>query len=464
MARPSRWMQFAQNFNAMKGTLDDAFKQYDINKVGKQDYFAEDGTTKLEGDALSRAKTDALAGVYEKWGDAEGALNLRAKGAELEGLMRTNRIGAATEQDQIYIQGAGARANLDSGIAANRASAASSNASAALSNLQAQSITDQRAFDNTVRGIMTEAGKMEFDTPEAENEWVTAQIRAADIPMSIKTNALTALKEFGSANIALESAAITRAANDAIGGGLTTFKDWYNGEIADGYQLEVSDPDENGKITAYAVTGEGDNVRRSVIATGQGEGADMQILNALYTQVTSPGNILGAAVDNLAYRRSQTDQQAAERGLLKTDAEIAQINSNINLTDERARQVVAEVAGQELQNDNYMTRFNADIDNIRSQIAARGVSSKLDESQMALVAAQTAKITTELERSDPERQMTSAERTKFLAEQWTVVARQMLAFDSGTTAEQLKAAQEAFYATMGAAGQNFAGFSMTPVQ
>jgi hypothetical protein len=271
MARPSRWQQFANNFNSMKGTLDTAFKQYDINKVTKQDFFGEDGTTKLEGDALARARTDALAGVYEKWGDAEGALNLRSKGAELEGLMRQNRIGAATEDDQIYIQGAGARANLDSGIASNRASAAAAGARARLSDLEAEGIIAQRNFDTALRGIMTEAGGMEFDSPDAENQWVTSRIREADIPVEMKTTALTALNEFGSANLALESAAITRAANDALGGGLNTFKDWYNQEIADGYQIEISEPGEDGAITAYAVTTDAEgNPQRSVIGTGSG--------------------------------------------------------------------------------------------------------------------------------------------------------------------------------------------------
>ncbi len=50
MARPSRWMQFTKNFNAMSQTFDDAFKNYEINKIKKQDYFEdEDQTVKTKG-------------------------------------------------------------------------------------------------------------------------------------------------------------------------------------------------------------------------------------------------------------------------------------------------------------------------------------------------------------------------------------------------------------------------------
>lgn len=439
MARPSRWMQFAQNFNSMKSTLDDAFKQYDINKVGKQDYFGEDGTTKLEGDALSRAKTDALAGVYEKWGDAEGALNLRSKGAELEGLMRTNRIGAATEGDQIYVQGAGARRKLDSGIAANNASAGASRARARLSDLEAEGITNQRNFDNTLRGIMTEAGTLEFDSPDDENNWVTSRIREADVPMAMKTTALTALNEFGSANLALESAAITRAANEAIQGGLEPFKTWYNGNIADGFKIETTDPDANGKVIAYAVTGEGDNVRRSVVATGEGEGADMQILNALYQQATSPGNILGAAVDNLAYRRSQTDQQAAERGLAKTDAEIDGIQA-------RTEDTVSQTKWRE---GPQAEQIQAEIDNIKSQIASRGVQGNLDNARIELVAQQVAQIKSEL---DPNRRLTQQE----IDRQWASFYGKMAA--ANYDAETIDGMQRSFYDSL----QTNDGFTVRP--
>lgn len=438
MARPSRWQQFANNFNAMKGTLDTAFKQYDINKVNKQEFLDDQGNA-LEGDALSRARTDALAGVYEKWGDAEGALNLRAKGAELEGLMRSNRIGAATEQDQIYIQGAGARANLDSGIAANRASAGASAARARLSNLEAEGIINQRNFDNTLRGIMTEAGTMEFDSPDDENNWVTSRIRAADIPMAMKTSALTALNEFGSANLALESAAITRAANEALQGGLPTFADWYNTEIADGFQLELATDPDSGRVTAYAVTGEGDNVRRSEIASGEGDGAEMQILNSLYSQVTSPGNILGAAVDNLAYRRSQTEAAAAERGLEKTDAEIEGIRARTADTRSQTNWREGPLAEQ----------TQAEIDNIRSQIQARGISSSLDNARIELIAEQVAQIKSEL---DPNRRLTQQE----IDREWASFAGRMAA--AGQEPDDISAMQNMFYNSL----QSTDGFTVRP--
>ncbi len=113
MARPSRWMQFTQNFNAMNSTMNDAFKKYETGKASKADYYGDEeddegNKIKLTGNALQSAKNNAMANIYEKYGDNEGAMKLRKSNEELQGLMRNNRIGDATELDQIYVQGKGA--------------------------------------------------------------------------------------------------------------------------------------------------------------------------------------------------------------------------------------------------------------------------------------------------------------------------------------------------------------------
>ena len=113
MARPSRWMQFTQNFNAMNSTMNDAFKKYETGKASKsEDYFSDEldeegNKVRLTGNDLKFAKNNAIADIYDKYGDQEGAMKLRTGNEELQGLMRNNRIGKATEADQIYIQGKG---------------------------------------------------------------------------------------------------------------------------------------------------------------------------------------------------------------------------------------------------------------------------------------------------------------------------------------------------------------------
>lgn len=347
MARPSRWMQFSQNFNAMKGTLDKAFKQYDINQVGKQDFYAEDGTTKLTGDALSRAKNEALAGVYEKWGDAEGALNLRTKGAQLEGLMRTNRIGAATEEDQIYVQGKGARAKLDAGIGA-------SNASARLSNLQADAAELAQQQQAELTKIFTDMGQQTFASKADEDAYLMSALGSSSLPPAMRASAVESVRKFGSEAIGLESDRLVAAARDAVKGGVPAFTNWYNRDVADGFTLEVGNPAEDGSVTAYAVRSNGEDSTRTPIYTAKGDNANIQVLNYLYQQVRDPTNILGAAVSNLAYQQSQATFRKTE----------------------------AEATATETTNQTLGELTRARIDDIKAQTAARGVSDQLNKAQI----------------------------------------------------------------------------------
>lgn len=417
MARKSRWMQFTENFNAMKGTLDDAFKQYDINQVGKQPFEDEEGNA-LTGNALARAKNDALAGVYEKWGDAEGALNLRTKGAELEGLMRANRIGDATEEHKIYTQGEGARAKLDSGIAANNAAAAASNATTTLRDLEAGALRLKAEQTEELNNIFTTMGGQEFKSQADEDAYLINQLKASSLPPAMRTSAIEAVRKFGSEAIAMETDRITAAARDALKGGLPTFVGFYNDQVADGFQLEISPPGEDGVTKAYAVRMDADgNPVRSEIAMGAGEGANMQILNTLYQQVRDPGNVLGAAVDNLAYRKSQA-------GLGKTAAETKNIESETSYREGPQTDLTEKK-----------------IEEITSQNAARGSKVKLNDAQIELIAEKIA--ASEFNRN-PERPMTTKEVQEELSGLMAGMAASGL-YDN----EEMEAAKDLFLANIG---------------
>lgn len=382
MARKSRWMQFTENFNAMNKTMNDAFKKYDISKLNEEEFLDPKTGLALEGNALASAKNERLANIYEKYGDAEGALGLRTKGAELQGLMRQNRIGDATEADQIYVQGAGARKKLDTTTAA-------SEASTRLNNLQADAAEQKQTDSDTLRTIMSDVSNQTFENQGQEDAYLIQSLKTADLPPEMKNSAMKAVTEFGSGALAMETARITRDANKALKGGLPQFTDWYNNEIADGYSLEISDPDKDGNVVAYAVRGQGEDAQRSEIARGTGEGANMQILNSLYGQVKDPGNIMGAAVENLAYRKSQV-------GIGKTVAETANIESEASYRDGPQTDLT-----------------NKKIEEITSQNAARESTAKLNDAQVKLIAE---KISTSEFNRDPNRPMTSKEVTELWSE------------------------------------------------
>lgn len=324
MARPSRWMQFTQNFNAMNSTMNDAFKKYETGKASKsEDYYADedddDGNkVKLTGNDLKFAKNNAIADIYDKYGDQEGAMKLRTGNEELQGLMRNNRIGKATEADQTYIQGAGGRSKLDAGIAASNAAAGASDAASALSGYQLENLQFQRDRDDKLTSIFTGMGAQEFETDADETAYIVNQLQESGLPPNMINQGVEAFKTFGSNKIAMESDRLTRAAGNAMRGGVTAFENFYNNEISDGGMLDIVQ--EDGNTVAYVMTGEGEDQTREVLYTGKGETGQMEVLNSLYQSVKSPGEILEASVQNLSFKQGQAT-------LGKTDAETALLGS-----------------------------------------------------------------------------------------------------------------------------------------
>ena len=427
MARPSRWMQFTQNFNAMNSTMNDAFKKYETGKASKADYYGDEeddegNKIKLTGNALQSAKNNAMANIYEKYGDNEGAMKLRKSNEELQGLMRNNRIGAATEQDQIYIQGAGARKNLDTGIAANEASTGASKAAARASNLQSDALELTAKQNATVNAILQDVGNQEFASQAEEDAYFVDKLQRSDLPPAMRNEALAAVRTFGGEALALESDRLVAGAKKAMRGGLGSFTDWYNNEVADGASVEFDTTD--GVTTIYAVTGEGENQRRVEIGRGEGEDGEVQAANMLFARVQDPSTVLGAAVDNLAYRQSKQNLrkgdaqiESIESGVELNDARINQIassmkvdaaqvqkiTSDIGLTDARAAQVAAEtVLTQGLKTE----QLRAQVADIKAQTQQRGIQGRLDEEQIVHLAAKTAQINFNM---DPERPMTRVE-------------------------------------------------------
>ena len=322
MARPSRWMQFTQNFNAMNSTMNDAFKKYETGKASKsEDYYGDEmddegNKVKLTGNALKSAKNNAMADVYDKYGDVEGAMKMRTGNEKLQGLMRDNRIGTATEASRIQVEGKGAVSAQNAGIGASNAATGASEASTRLSTLQSDAAELAATRDTEMNSIFTSVGEQEFENDEDETAFLIDALGKSKLPPAMRNQALIAAQTFGSTGLAMESDRLVNLAGKAMQGGVGSFEKFYNNEISDGGTLDIVQ--EDGNTVAYVITGEGEDQTREVLFTGKGETGQMEVLNSLYQSVKSPGEILEASVQNLALRQGEAtvDKTEAETTLL----------------------------------------------------------------------------------------------------------------------------------------------------
>ena len=430
MARKSRWQQFTDNFNAMSSTFDEAFKTYEINKIKKRDYFEdEDETIKLEGDALRSAQFADIADVYEKYGDVEGAMKLRTSDATLQGLMSDNRVKLGTEEDRIYTEGLGARRALDARTNA-------SNSTTRLNNLQIQGAELQAQQTAQLNEIISNVTGGEYASEADENAAFVSALRESGLPPTVINPALNAFREFGSTAIAMESDRILAGATKALrSGNPDDFVNYYNKEIADGFELNIA-PGANGTFVATAKRG--DEVQTIAEAASQEE-----LLNLFATRLKDPLTVLGGAVDNLAYRQSKANlgKTGAETEALESDvrvdeaninriasqinvdtAQVAKLTKDLELTDARIAEVVANttvVYG--LKTD----QLQAEIANINSQISSRGISDGLNREKKTLIAAQAAETKAKTARLDPSRERSEAEREEQLRADLSDLAKKM---------------------------------------
>lgn len=177
MARQSRWQQFANNFNAVYGTFNDAFQNIESARVMRQE-FTDDAGNPLEGSALDRARYSALADIRTKYGDAAGGLALRANQAALESNTFNNDLNAATREQQTYLRGDGAVAGLNSEINARNASAAASMASANRTNTLLPGEVEAQGLTNTGLGIANDTAALGLDTARMTQSATVDRARA----------------------------------------------------------------------------------------------------------------------------------------------------------------------------------------------------------------------------------------------------------------------------------------------
>ena len=394
MARPSRWMQFTQNFNAMNSTMNDAFKKYETGKASKsEDYFEDepdkDGNQiRLTGNKLQKAKNNAMAGIYEKYGDTDGAAKMRTDSATLEGLAAQTRA---------------------------------SNAASNLSELQTGELNKKVGFQDQVTGILDTIGKGSYKNQGEEDQALMAAFdKAEGLPLSYRNEAIAGIRTYGGEKIALESDRLVAGAQKAMRSGLGQFTDWYNKEVADGASVEYDTTD--GVTTIYAITGEGEDQRRVEIARGEGEGGEMQAANMLFARVQDPSTVMGAALDNLAYRKSRQDFALGGQQAQLNQQEIREGTINLDTLSERSG-LSTEI-------------LQAELADLKERTKQRGVKGTLDNAQMGLLIEQTAQIKFNM---DPDRRLTQSEIDK----EWAKFTARLGA--AGQEPEQISAMKDMFY-------------------
>jgi hypothetical protein len=387
MARPSRWMQFTENFNAMNSTMNDAFKKYETGKASKsEDYFedkpdAEGNQIRLTGNKLQKAKNDAMAGIYEKYGDTDGAAKMRTDSATLEGLAAQTRA---------------------------------SNAATTASELQSANLTRDNGYNDTIKAVLADVGKQEFGSQKEEDAYLLKALGGADLPPAMRNTALASVREFGGQALAMESDRLVAGAKESMRGGLGQFTDWYNNEVADGATVEYDTTD--GVTTIYAVTGEGEDQKRVEIGRGEGEGGELQAANMLFARVQDPSTVMGAAMDNLAYRKTKQD------ATLK-DQEIKEGTINLDTLAE--------------ENGLKVDVLQAQLADLKERTKQAGISGQLNQSQMLYLAAQTAQINNNM---DPDRRLSMSEIDK----EWAKFTAKMVGAGLEDPAE-IKGMQKMFY-------------------
>ena len=406
MARPSRWMQFTQNFNAMNSTMNDAFKKYETGKASKsEDYFSDEmdeegNKVKLTGNKLQKAKNDAMASIYEKYGDTDGAAKMRTDSATLEGLAAQTRA---------------------------------SNAATTASEFQTANLKRDQGYNDTINAVIADVGEQEFASQKEEDAYLLKALGAADLPPAMRNTALSSVREFGGQALAMESDRLVAGAQKSMRGGLGSFTDWYNKEVADGATVEYDTTD--GVTTIYAVTGEGEDQRRVEIGRGEGEGGEMQAANMLFARVQDPSTVMGAAMDNLAYRKSKQEFAIKGQEAVLNQQEIRE--GTINL------ETLAETNGIKVE------ALKAQLADLKEQTKQRGISGQLNEKQMGYLAAQTAQIKFNM---DPDRRLTQSE----IDQEWAKFTAKMVG--TGFGEEEIKGMQDMFYDSL----TDDTGFSVKP--
>jgi hypothetical protein len=123
MARQSRWSNFADAFNSVYGVTTQIGRDMETLRVlNKEDWEDEQGNA-LTGDALQRARYDALAGIEEKYGTAKGALDIRSGFEDYNTKSMNNRLLEDTYDERVWQQGIGASGEIRSRTALNSANA-----------------------------------------------------------------------------------------------------------------------------------------------------------------------------------------------------------------------------------------------------------------------------------------------------------------------------------------------------
>lgn len=357
-----------------------------------------------------------------------------------------------------------ARATYDQRIDTSLAEMRAAAATAAATEGAAQDTVQDR---NIMAGIFQEATTRGFESESAATAWMMEQMNSSAMSAAGRLQYATTVREFGLERLMTQAATVSEQAVTAYRDeGLSGLVDQlYNTRVNDG---QTGRWETAGGVTRVIVTDDATGAER-VVAEASGVGAQERIGSQLLSWVANPmgGMEIAAAVN--AYERDRVGLQQDQANVDRTEAQtrltdaqtqqvassinvdqarIRQLESSIRVDDARVTQLVAQTAGQLLENDAFLPQFEANLENIRSQIDSRGIASQLDEAQMTLVAAQVTKIEADVARQDPNRPMSVRERTEFLDTQFTSILRNALSLGPDMTEAEIMEMRRLFEASM----------------
>jgi hypothetical protein len=375
--------------------------------------------------AANAAADQARADADVAAGSAGSRIDQAAYDAE------TARINSETAGIALDEAAAVSTQKIDTALAKMRADAASADATTATQQ-------DVLADRNIMAGIFEDAQSVGFESESAQTAYMMEQMNNSAMSAAGRLQYADTVREFGLKRLMADAATISESAVAAYkSGGLTGLVDeLYNTKVNDGQTGRIETVD---GATRVIVKNDATGAER-VVAEASGPGAQERLGNQLVAYAANPMGAMEISAAALAYQRDQVGLQQDRANVTRTEgqtaltaaqvdqisssisvdeARIRQIESSINVDDARVTQLVAETIGKNLENDTYMQAFNARMENMASEIEARGVDTEVARERAALMAAQITQIYTELQRNDPERPMGPIERARYVESQWS---------------------------------------------
>ena len=197
MARKSRWQQFSDNFNGVYGTVTNATRNIQMGRASRADYNDEAGNL-LTGDALDRARVNALADIENRYGRTAEGLALRSNQAALQATNFENDMNIQLRPELLRQRGALQSGLMEAQTSSANASAANSFANANATNTLLPGRVENQGLANVGLRLGNDLTASTFDSnveearAAANQATADAEVAAGTVDSRIETGLATA--------------------------------------------------------------------------------------------------------------------------------------------------------------------------------------------------------------------------------------------------------------------------------